>query len=428
MVEKRETLEKRRRFILKRRFKIILGAIGVFCLTITLLVLWQCTDLLIKIPENVFSSPQQDEWAMFRRDLTHTGNAGANITSPLGTLKWTFDTGAPIHSSPTVVDGTVYFGSRDGNIYALDAATGEQLWAFKTGSWVESSPVLVDGVIYCGSNDSYLYALDAETGEKLWSFKVTYAVRSSPAVADGVVYVGCDDYKVYAVDAVTGSELWCGYTEGCVVSSPAVAKGIVLVGSADGLFYSFHAKNGGARLQYDSKSSFYSSPAVKDGVAYLTDDGSFIAIDIMGRNWWQENKIRLYWNTLYLYGVAPKPSSPSGFLWGIQLGWDIRSVSSPSVVGDYAYVGTGTNLVTINLISHEVVWTFSTNGDVASSPAIAGNVIYVGSEDGCLYAINGTTGEKLWEYTTGDQITSSPAVCDGMVYVGSHDGKLYAFE
>jgi outer membrane protein assembly factor BamB len=429
VVEKREVLEARRKTLRKRRLIIIFSVLGVICLTIALLVLFQCTELIIKVSEDVQISPQNNEWAMFRRDLAHTGNAGDNTTLPEGTLKWTFPTGGAIHSSPAVADGIIYVGSRDGNLYALDAATGEQLWAFKTNSWVDSSPIVVGGVVYCGSNDGNLYALDAKTGEKRWSFAMPFAVRSTPAVADGVVYVGCDDSNIYAVDAATGLELWHGYTEGAINSSPAVAKGIVVVGSTDDLFYSFNAKNGGSRLQFDAKVPIYSSPAIKDGVAYFTDSwGLFMAMDIMAKNWWQENKLWDYWNTLYAYGLLPKPSPRSGFLWGVSLGWNVRSVSSPSIAGEYAYLGSGTNLVSIDLITHKVQWTFATNGDVVSSPAVAGYVVYIGSQDGHFYAVNRTTGAKLWDYTTGDQITSSPAVDNGMIYIGCDDGKLYCFD
>jgi eukaryotic-like serine/threonine-protein kinase len=429
MVEQREVLEARRKTLNKRRRIIIFSALGVICLTIGLLVLYQCTGLIIKMSEDVQSSPQTNEWAMFRRDLAHTGNAGDNSTLPQGTLKWTFTTGGPIHSSPAIVDGTIYFGSRDGYIYALNAVTGEKLWSFKTESWVESSPAVVGGVVYCGSNDGNLYALDAKTGEKLWSYEMHLVVRSSPAVADGVVYIGCEDYKLYAVDAATGLELWHGDTSGEIYASPSVAKGIVVVGCSDHFFYSFNAKSGSARIQFETMIPIYSSPAIKDSVAYFTDSwGLFTAMDITAKNWWLENRLRVYWNVLYAYGLAPEPSAPSGFLWGVLLGQNVRSVSSPSIAGDYAYIGSGTNLVSIDLIAHKVQWTFSTGDDVVSSPAVAGNVIYVGSQDKHFYAVDKTTGIKLWDYVTGDQITSSPAVDNGMVYIGSEDGKLYAFD
>jgi outer membrane protein assembly factor BamB len=429
MAETREALDVKRKARRKRRWIIIFSALGVFCLVVSMLGLVQCTDLIIKVPEEVQSSPQNDEWAMFRRDLLHTGNVGDNITLPQGKLKWTFSAGDAIHSSPAVCNGKVYVGSRDGYLYALDAATGEKIWAFHTASWVESSPVVVGDVVYCGSNDGYLYALDAATGVKLWSFNAILSIRSSPAVADGVVYFGCDNYNFYAVDAATGLELWHAQTGGPITASPAIDKGIVVVGSVGQLFYSFNAKNGSVRIQFEALTPIYSSPAIKDGVAYFTDGrGLFIAMDIMARNWWQENKIREYWYTLNAYGLAPYPPPRSGFIWGVSLGQDIRSVSSPSLVGDYAYIGSAANLVSVDLINHNVQWTFPTNGDVVSSPAVAGGVVYVGSEDGHLYAIDRTTGALLWDYVTGGEITSSPAVANGLLYIGSMDGKLYCFE
>jgi len=75
-------------------------------------------------------------------------------------------------------------------------------------------------------------------------------------------------------------------------------------------------------------------------------------------------------------------------------------------------------------------------GAVHSSPAVAEGVVYVGSDDGKLYAFDaaGVTGctagvcTPLWTATTGSKVQSSPAVAEGVVYVGSDDGKLYAFD
>ena len=115
-------------------------------------------------------------------------------------------------SSPVLLNGAVYFGSGDGNVYALDAATGSLKWKFQTGDVVHSSPAIADGRVFVGSWDSYLYALDATTGKELWRFKTgedadthnQVGIQSSPTVADGVVYFGCRDSNLYAVDAVTG--------------------------------------------------------------------------------------------------------------------------------------------------------------------------------------------------------------------------------
>ncbi len=73
-----------------------------------------------------------------------------------------------------------------------------------------------------------------------------------------------------------------------------------------------------------------------------------------------------------------------------------------------------------------VKWTFKTNGPVVSSPAIAGGLVFIGSLDGSLYAIDQETGQQKWKTDPTDSIASSPAVADGIVYYLSYDRALYA--
>ena len=147
------------------------------------------TDIIFGPREGMNSTSLAGEWAMFRRDVGHTGNFGLGGISPKGTLRWVFSTDSAIHSSPAVANGTVYIGSRDSSLYAVDVSTGTELWRFKTGSWIESSPAIVDGVIYFGSNDGHLYALD-KLGDEFgnakvkWNFTTTTeaGMLSSPAI------------------------------------------------------------------------------------------------------------------------------------------------------------------------------------------------------------------------------------------------------
>ena len=77
---------------------------------------------------------------------------------------------------------------------------------------------------------------------------------------------------------------------------------------------------------------------------------------------------------------------------------------------------------------HGIRWLFHTNGEVISSPAVVAGVVYVGSDDGYLYAIDETAGELHWKFKTGSRIPSSPAVAGGIVYFASYDGNLYAVD
>ena len=97
-----------------------------------------------------------------------------------------------------MVDGTVFVGSDDDRVYALDRATGDQQWTFKTERMVFSSPTVVDGTAFVGSGDGRVYALDATVGDEQWRFKPGFAVTSSPTVADDIVFVGSHDGNVYA--------------------------------------------------------------------------------------------------------------------------------------------------------------------------------------------------------------------------------------
>ena len=82
-----------------------------------------------------------------------------------GTKLWEFETGGDVGSSPAIgSDGTVYVGSVDGKLYAIDGKTGVKLWEFETGDPVYSSPAIgSDGTVYVGSYDKKLYAFRTDS-------------------------------------------------------------------------------------------------------------------------------------------------------------------------------------------------------------------------------------------------------------------------
>lgn len=77
---------------------------------------------------------------------------------------------------------------------------------------------------------------------------------------------------------------------------------------------------------------------------------------------------------------------------------------------------------------HRVKWTFHAQGEFISSPAIVHGVVYIGCNDGKLYAIDQQAGTLKWSFAAGSRIPSSPAVADGLVYFASYDGNFYAVD
>jgi eukaryotic-like serine/threonine-protein kinase len=203
-----------------------------------------------------------------------------------GAVLWTFrpangDWGNAVDSSPAVVDGVVYFGSNDYNVYAVDAKAGTKLWSFATGYLVYSSPSVVNGVVYIGSSDSNVYALNAKNGKKLWKFHVGSDVTNSPAVANGVVYIG--DGNIYALNARTGKLLWrrMGFWSSGT-SSPAVANGIVYLASGEGVLYALRASDGDVLWSYTLSKNYYisSSPTVVNGMLFILSGESVYAFGL----------------------------------------------------------------------------------------------------------------------------------------------------
>jgi outer membrane protein assembly factor BamB len=372
----------------------------------------------------------QANWAQFGfNNLGHHNNFYENVVgaATVGTLDtlWSFAATDAIQSSPAVVAGVVYFGSDDGNVYAVNAANGMQLWSFTTENYVRSAPAVVDGVVYVGSEDNNLYAINAATGKQIWQFTSGGEVLSSPAVADGVVYFGSDDGNIYARDAATGAKVWTyAATTGLsnvllanVLSSPAVVDGIVYIAASvendnlsfSGYVFALNAKTG-ATIWSDSVCAdvIQSSPAVADGVIYIgCNDG-------------------------YLYAINGNADPPQ-VLWKYQTGDAITS--APAVADGVVYfTSQDKNVYAVDATSGDAVWSapYTTGGAIFSSPAVANGVVYVGSEDNngndYLYGLDAANGSVLWAGINGGPfVTGSAAVANGVVFIGSEDQSIYAY-
>ena len=89
---------------------------------------------------------------------------------------------------------------------ALAGTPGTEKWSFETGDWVSSPAIGPDGTIYVGSRDYRLYAINPDGTKKWWSFWTEGAVGSSPAIGpDDTIYIGSD--KLYAINP-DGTEKW----------------------------------------------------------------------------------------------------------------------------------------------------------------------------------------------------------------------------
>ncbi len=111
--------------------------------------------------------------------------------------------------------------------------------------------------------------------------------------------------------------------------------------------------------------------------------------------------------------------------WKIATGGSVGS--SPVIANNILYIGSDDGKIyAVNATNGAPVWNTSVGINIRSVPAVADGVVYIGSWDKKVYALSALTGSSVWTYTTGDYITSSPAVANGIVYIGSHDSFVYA--
>ena len=145
------------------RFLIALGVI--LCLVMS--------PVIALMPANTAQAqPADSPWPMFRQNPQHTGRSPYGCPAfGVAVYKWHRTTGDYVQSSPAIgADGTIYVGSYDKNLYAINP-DGSQKWFFTTGGEVVSSPAIgADGTIYIGSYDHQLYAINPDGTEK-WSFR-----------------------------------------------------------------------------------------------------------------------------------------------------------------------------------------------------------------------------------------------------------------
>ena len=212
-------------------------------LSLIALVLVACTDEQ-PAPQNGTSAPQDApaaaaavDWWIYRGDRSLTGVAAGSLSDE-PKLAWIFKTKGAVTSSAAIVKGTVYIGSIDGNLYAIDLKTGEQRWVYQTEDSVESPPLVLDGKVYFGSNDCYVYCVDAKDGKFNWKFETYEKVIGSAnfvKTGDGETHliVGSHDANVYCLDAATGKKIWAYETMNFVNGTPSISDHSVVFGGCD---------------------------------------------------------------------------------------------------------------------------------------------------------------------------------------------------
>ncbi len=411
--------------------------------------------------------------ASFRGNAAHTGSYDAPGATAFHKIKWQIHTGGQIFSSPAVAGGMAYFGSNDHFLRAVDLETGAEKWQFETGGRIPSSPAVANGIVYFLSYDSNFYALNAVTGAPKWKFRTEgehrFAAKhihgiepasetmpdpfdfflSSPVVSSGIVYFGSSDSNVYALDAATGAPKWKFKTGDVVHSSPAIADGTLFIGSWDTFLYALDAATGKDKWRFKTgedhaiynQVGIQASPAVANGMVYFgCRDSNFYALDaVSGKQLWSFNNkgswvinsaairdARVYFATADTGLVHALDGKTGALLFSVDFNhWPM--FSSPAIAGNKLYLGSHRGrLLAIDLATHKLAWSFDTEAFKKNAPALTdskGAPNYAAAFADWFYddIIAG-----IQKMASVGMILSSPAVAGDTILFGSTDGNLYA--
>lgn len=140
---------------------------------------------------------------------TYAGNMYA-WDAASGEERWKIQTGAPIGHSPMYTDGLLFFGSMDGQLYAVHAVSGEIHWIFTTGEGIWTSPTVYKNLVFFGDRAGIFYALNAANGEKIWSYESGDRILTTASIDTDRNHVlfASEDMRLYCLNLHNGELIW----------------------------------------------------------------------------------------------------------------------------------------------------------------------------------------------------------------------------
>jgi len=353
----------------------------------------------------------------FSVDVLWESNVGEGVGDYFSRLK------------PIVAYGKLYTAGRDGDVIAFEIESGEKLWSTdlsdlnaERGFFDSRKPALLNGgpvagikKLFIGSENGDVYALNAESGEIDWQGKVKGEVIAAPAIDSGILVVNTASGVMKAFNASNGKDEW--KIEQDVppltlrgVSAPAISSGGVLVGSADGTLgvylldsgqqgWSLEVGEASGSTELERVIDVDSAPLIYgDKVYSISSKGHLIAVDLRsGRMVWERQyssyrQLEISGNTIFLTdlkGHVYAVDRQNGFEKWSQLALTNRGVTGPAAVGKYVVVGD---------LEGYLHWLDQSTGEIVarhevdssglhSAATVHKNIIYVQSRDGDLKAI-----------------------------------------
>ena len=333
-----------------------------------------------------------------------------------GQVQWSFNGGKPM-GSPIYYQGKIYVTEpQGGSVYCLDAETGSSIWSFANPGTKYTTPCVYKGAVYVGYTNTHsgLYALNATTGSLLWTASGAYDVLlANPTAVDDYVVITGFNTGLKVFNSSNGNLVWKNYP-GIVKANPLVAGGAVYVGSESKLLTAYDLATGNIIWQNDNGPNPSGTPVMVNDVIYLSRSSYMYALNrLNGAVIWSEQS----WGGLL--GIGDNTHSSSGAF----------SAPAISLADASVFAGcTDNGTYCLDLRTGVKKWVYPNNVEIketSPNPVVAHGMLVVNREDNSLYAFSTRSGSILWKFTASGAINTDPCMTDysGNVFYTGNSGN-----
>lgn len=341
---------------------------------------------------------------------------------------------------------TVFVGSTDKSVYALDARTGAKKWTADVGSEILQGPLLSDSLMYVVCADQKIYAINYLNRKTRWNNFVGNVATIS--LSNGLIYLRTANRTLQVLDAQTGIKRWSAEIYNGADSIPTIGTDIVLVRTHKDSLKAFEPQTGARKWGKVVRANLKANPTTSLGTTYYNSDSLYAVDNGNGRKKWAYfvGKITIGQGTiatsisqinamLFTRGLLYFADESNQKLTAIRADSAIfrRSFSPISNITGlgsinsviYAYTKGG-GLTAVDTSLRNEVWRLSIDVNLQNDPTIVSGIIFAGSFTNNFYALDGKTGTKKWTFATVGNIPARSTFSNDIVFVNSPDGSVYA--
>lgn len=380
------------------------------------------TTALPTVEETEVAVPEERLFGIsaYRGDEARTGTVPVAGIRTLAGRYWVERPGGFFGSEPVAYGRNLYVASSTSEVvHVLDQSTGKLLFSAPADAPLAAAPVVFPGggeggdvpALVFVDEAGTVYAQNGLSGDipRSWTASVGGRVVATPVLANDALVIATLDGRVVALERGSGEVRWQYPAEGAigeVRGAPAYRDGIVYVTDGEGLLHLLDAASGAPVCDpYDALFAVVVPPIVAGGAVYVGTDNGPVAVIAEG--------------TCGSAAPGRHPVYPNS----------VPVRIPPSVSGEEMYVVEAQRLLAIPLAVENdpgaIDWVFDAGSRLTAPPLVAGDVVYVGNQDGVVFGVDAATGEELWRFRTGSPVQGMAAVAGGL-FVTTAEGAVWA--